>query len=187
VAQVAQPAVTLPAKLQPHPHPHERSGDAMGRHGRREAHLRATIVDRHDPPRAAGVRDERRHAAHGLVADGRAARLGVIVASVKDHDGPNDRRANLSRPDVYRLAVGLTRTIFAELFGDVPARPPKGGGVALPEHDLTKLDELVPHPVYAWMSWVKILNPTTARFDSRRDLLTSSVDLARDKWRRRLG
>jgi hypothetical protein len=41
---------------------------------------------------------------------GRAALLGVIVASVKDHDGPNDRRANLSRPDVYRLAFGLTRT-----------------------------------------------------------------------------
>jgi hypothetical protein len=41
---------------------------------------------------------------------------------VKDHDGPNDRRANLSRPDVYRLAFGLTRTTFAELFGDVPAR-----------------------------------------------------------------
>jgi hypothetical protein len=27
---------------------------------------------------------------------GRAAPLGVIVASVKDHDGPSDRRANLS-------------------------------------------------------------------------------------------
>jgi hypothetical protein len=66
VAQVVQPAVTLAAKLQPHPHPRERTGDATGRHGRREAHLRATIVDRHDPPRAAGVRDERRHAAHGL-------------------------------------------------------------------------------------------------------------------------
>ena len=115
----------------------------------------------------------------------RAAPLGVIVASVKDRDGPNDRRASLSRPDVYRLAFGLTRTTFAELFGDIPARPPKGGVVALPEHDLTALDQLMPHPVYAWMSWVQILNPTTARFDSLRDLLTSSLDLARDKWRRR--
>ena len=109
------------------------------------------------------------------------------MASLKDHDGPNDRRANLSRPDVYRLACGLTPTTFAELFGDVPARPPTGGVVALPDHDLTAVDRLVPHPVYAWMSGVQILNPTTARFDSLRDLLTSSLDLARDKWQRRVG
>ena len=118
---------------------------------------------------------------------GRAAPLGVIVASVKDHDGPNDRRANLSRPDVYRLAFGLTRTTFAKLFGDVPVRPPKGGVVALPDHDLTALDQLMPHPVYAWMSWVQILNPTAARFDLLRDLLTGSLDLARAYWRRRRG
>jgi hypothetical protein len=37
------------------------------------------------------------------------------------------------------------------------------------------------------MSGVQILNPTTARFDSLRDLLTSSLDLARDKWQRRVG
>jgi hypothetical protein len=30
----------------------------------------------------------------------------------------------------------------------------------LPSWDLTRLDELVPHPVYAWMSWVQILSPT---------------------------
>ena len=118
---------------------------------------------------------------------GRAAPLGIIVASVKDHDGPNDRRANLSRPDVYRLAFGLNRKTFAELFGDVPARPPKGGVVATAGYDLTALDELMPHPVYAWMSWVQILNPTTDRIDSLRGLLTSSLDLARHKWRRRLG
>jgi hypothetical protein len=116
---------------------------------------------------------------------GRAAPLGVIVASVKDDDGPNDRRANLSRPDVYRLAFGLARSTFAERFGDVPVRPPKGGVVALPDHDLTALDQLMPHPVYAWMSWVQILNPTTDRFDSLRDLLTSSLELARDRWHRR--
>jgi Family of unknown function (DUF6194) len=118
---------------------------------------------------------------------GRVAPLGIIVAAVKDHDGPNDRRANLSRPDVYRLAFGLDRTTFTELFGDVPARPPKGGVVATAGYDLTALDELMPHPVYAWMSWVQILNPTTDRIDSLRGLLTSSLDLARRKWHRRRG
>jgi hypothetical protein len=118
---------------------------------------------------------------------GRTAPLGIIVAAVKDHDGPNDRRANLSRPGVYRLAFGLNRTTFTELFGDVAARPPKGGVVAIPGYDLTALDELMPHPVYAWMSWVQILNPTTDRIDSLRGLLTSSLYLARYKWRRRRG
>jgi Family of unknown function (DUF6194) len=45
----------------------------------------------------------------------------------------------------------------------------------------------MPHPVYAWMSWVQILNPTIDRFDSLQDLLISSLDLAREKWRRRRG
>lgn len=85
------------------------------------------------------------------------------------------------------MAFGLTRATFAELFGDVPARPPKGGVVALPDHDLTALDQLTPHPVYAWMSWVQILNPTTDSLDSLRDPLTNSLGLARDRWRRRRG
>ena len=83
------------------------------------------------------------------------------------------------------MAFGLSRTTFAELFGDVPARPLKGGVVALPDHDLTAIDQLMPHPVYAWMSWVQILNPTADSFNSLRDLLPGSLDLARTKWRRR--
>jgi hypothetical protein len=116
---------------------------------------------------------------------GGAAPLGVIFAAIKDRDGPNDARAELSRPGVYRLAFGLTPETFAQLFGEVPARPAKGGVVALPGHDLTRLDVLTPHPVYAWMSWVQILAPTTTRFRSLQPLLTESLELARAKWRRR--
>ena len=114
-----------------------------------------------------------------------AAPLGVIFASVKDRDGPNDRTAALSRAGVYRLAFGLTRPTFARLFGAVPARPPKGEAVALPGYDLTRLGELAPHPVYAWMSWVQVLSPTAARFASLKPLLAESLELARDRWARR--
>jgi hypothetical protein len=31
------------------------------------------------------------------------------------------------------------------------------------------LNELMPHPIYAWMRWVQILNPTTEQFQE--DLL----------------
>jgi len=117
---------------------------------------------------------------------GRARPLGVIFASIKDRDGPNDKAANLSRPGVYRFAFGVTRETYAAIFGAVPARPPKGEAVALRGHDLTAIDELTPHPVYAWMSWVQILSPTQARFESLQPLLDEALELARTRWRRGL-
>jgi Family of unknown function (DUF6194) len=50
----------------------------------------------------------------------------------------------------------------------------------LPGFDLARLDELMPHPVYAWMSWVQILSPTPARYDPLRPLLAQSLDFARE-------
>jgi len=61
----------------------------------------------------------------------RVAPLGRIFASIKDHDGPNDKAADLSRPGVYRFAFCLTSERFAQLFGPAPRRPPKGGVVDL--------------------------------------------------------
>ena len=116
---------------------------------------------------------------------GRAATLGVIFASVKDRDGPNDAAARLSRPGVHRLAFGMAPATFERRFGAIPARPPKGAAVALPGHDLTRLRELTPHPVYAWMGWVQILAPTAACLDSLRPLLTESLALVRARWERR--
>jgi hypothetical protein len=114
-----------------------------------------------------------------------AAPLGIIVAAIKDDDGPNDRAAKLSRPGVYLLAFGLPPGTFARLFGEIPSRPAKGEAVALPSFDLARLDELMPHPVYAWMSWVQILSPTAARYASLRPFLGESLDFAQEKWRRR--
>jgi hypothetical protein len=113
--------------------------------------------------------------------------LGVIVASVKDRDRPNDAAAELSRPGVYRLAFALSRATFKRQFGAVPPRPPKGGTVTLPGYALTHLNELMPYPIYAWMSWVQILSPTWAAVDSLRPLLAESLERAEANWRRRMG
>jgi Family of unknown function (DUF6194) len=115
----------------------------------------------------------------------RAAPVGVIYASIKDREGPNDRSAGLSRPGIYRLAVALTPGTFARRFGEVPARPPKGSVVGLPRYDVTRPGEPMPHPVYAWMSGVQILAPTAAEFESLRSLLAESLELAKARWRRR--
>jgi hypothetical protein len=116
---------------------------------------------------------------------GGVAPLGVIFAAIKDHDGPNDRSAKLSRDGVYRFAFGIPPDTFARRFGEIPARPAKGGVIAHPGYDPTRIDELMPHPVYGWMSWVQILAPTAARFESLSPLLGESLDLVRAKWKRR--
>jgi Family of unknown function (DUF6194) len=116
---------------------------------------------------------------------GRVAPLGIILASIKDHDGENDRSAALSREGVFRLAFCLAPETYAELFGPVPARPPKGGVVDLPDYDPTRLRRLMPHPVYAWMRWVQILSPTREQYRSLRPHVESSLEIVREKWRRR--
>ena len=116
---------------------------------------------------------------------GRSAPLGVIFASIKDHDGANDSSSRLSRPGVYRFAFQLGEEEYAARFGALPGRPPKGGVVALPDYDPTRLHELMPHPVYAWMRWVQILSPTAADFEPLRPLLAQSLAVVRTKWRRR--
>jgi Family of unknown function (DUF6194) len=116
---------------------------------------------------------------------GRDAPLGVIFGSVKEHDGPNDRSSNLSRPGVYRLALGLTPLTFRRLFGEVPARPAKGEVLSLDGFDLEGLNELTPHPIYAWMSWVQVLSPSIDRFESLRPLLDEALVVAKERWQRR--
>jgi hypothetical protein len=64
-----------------------------------------------------------------------------------------DDASNLSRPEAYRLNIGLSRDTFQGLVGD-QADP-----------DYTALDQLMPHPVYAKQRYVSILNPSAATFE----------------------
>jgi hypothetical protein len=116
---------------------------------------------------------------------GGRAPLGTIFASIKDRDGPNDKAANLSRPGVYRFAFCLTPDKFEERFGVTPRRPPKGGVVDVAAYDVTRIGELTPHPVYAWMRWVQILSPTVKQYESLKPLLIESLAAVKSKWRQR--
>ena len=108
----------------------------------------------------------------------RQAPLGVIFASIKEDDGPNDQASQLSRHGVYRLAFQLTPDEYATRFGPAPARPPRGGFVSL-DFDLVALGELTPHPVYAWMRWAQILSP---RVDSSASCAPCSMNRLRSPW-----
>ena len=90
---------------------------------------------------------------------------GVYFCTIKDHDGENDMASKLNRDNVFRLAIGLNQKTYFKLFGQKPPRPPKGGVVET-GHEFDQLNELMPHPIYAWMCWAQILSPTSEKFSS---------------------
>ena len=115
---------------------------------------------------------------------GRKLPRGIYFATLKDKDGDNDRASNLQRPGVFRLNIGISKSTYRALFGPQPARP-AAGGVVETGHDFTVLDQLLPHPVYGWMSWVSVLNPSAATFETVKPLLAEAYDLAVGKFAKR--
>lgn len=88
---------------------------------------------------------------------------GVYFATVKQKNGENDKASDLNRDGAFRLNIGTTKQLFVQHFGPPPARPSKGG-IVQGGWDFTALDVLNPHPVYGWMCWVCVLNPTQETF-----------------------
>jgi hypothetical protein len=98
---------------------------------------------------------------------------GVYFLTIKERDGANDRASALDRPGVWRMNFGLTKPDYAELFGPRPLRPAKGGVIEGP-WDFTRLDELMPHPIYGWMGWVCVLSPTQDTFERCKPILSKA-------------
>ncbi len=96
----------------------------------------------------------------------------------------NDKASDLSRKDVFRLAIGLPKKTYISLFGEKPTRPAKGNVVST-GHDFTLLNELMPHPVYAWMGWVQVLSPTEETFEQVLPLLKEAHSASINKFRKR--
>lgn len=81
-----------------------------------------------------------------------------------------DQFSNLKRLSVYRLNIGISKETFRSLFAEVDAT-----------YDFTALDEIMPHPVYGSMYWVCVLNPSLATFETVKDLLVESYEIAMAK------
>ncbi len=103
---------------------------------------------------------------------------GVYFATVKQKDGANDAGSDLNRDGVFRFNLGTSKPLFLERFGPPPARPGKGQTIAGP-WDFTALDVLTPHPVYGWMSWVSVLNPSAATLAEVDDLIEAAYEKAK--------
>ena len=101
---------------------------------------------------------------------------GAYFATITTADGPNDSASRLGSGR-WRLNLGLPKPLFLARFGQPPGRPRKGGTIA-GDWDFAAMDRLMPHPVYGWMGWVAIVNPSAATLESLAPLLEAADEKA---------
>ena len=110
---------------------------------------------------------------------------GVYFATIKEKNGDNDKASSLDRNGIFRLNIGTTKHLFLERFGAPPPRPSKGG-IIEGTWDFTALDTLMPHPIYGWMSWVAVLNPTPKTFEDINPLIEAAYIKAQKAFLKRV-
>lgn len=115
--------------------------------------------------------------------DGKLKR-GVYILTVKEKDGDNDKASNLDRKDVYRVNLGIKKSTFSKMFGSIPKRPGKGRSVDM-DYDFSAINEMLPHPVYAWMGWICVLSPSESRFEELKPLIQEAYECAKGKYLKR--
>lgn len=102
---------------------------------------------------------------------------GVYFATLKLKDGENDKASKLDCDENFRLNFGPGKIMFQKQFGLPPKRPFAGGVIEGP-WDFTQDDILTPHPVYGWMSWMAIKNPSQKSMVHIQPLLQSAYGRA---------
>jgi hypothetical protein len=94
-------------------------------------------------------------------------------ATIVTKDNAFDSASNLNRPGVFRLNIEVGKERFRALFGEQEQA----------NTDFTAIDRLMPHPMYAKMYWVSVINPSAKTFETVKPLLAEARNLlaARDK------
>lgn len=113
-----------------------------------------------------------------------ALKRGVYILTIKEKDGDNDKGSNLDRENVYRVNLGIRKKTFIGLFNEVPKRPTAGGIVDM-DYNFTELDRIIPHPVYAWMGWISVLNPSNKTFEELKTFIQEAYEYAVEKFKKR--
>ena len=111
---------------------------------------------------------------------------GIYFSTIKESDGPNDAFSQLDREDIFRISIGMGKRKYEQLFGRVPKRAPKGESTLAGIWDFHQPDLLTPHPIYAWMGWVCVLNPEVANQALVKGLILDSYDRAVVKFNHKM-
>lgn len=110
---------------------------------------------------------------------------GVYFCTIKEKNGENDKASDLDREGIFRISIGIGKNRFEDTFGDRPKRPAKGCIIAT-DHDFTKTNEVMPHPIYGWMSWIQILNPSRDKYNELIPLLKEAHANAVVKYNKKM-
>ena len=111
---------------------------------------------------------------------GQRLKRGIYIATIKESDGKNDSSSHLNREGVYRLNIGVNKETFTRRFGPLPKRASAGEVVDM-GYDFSTLDKFLPHPVYAWMGWICILNPSADKMNEIKACLLDAFTYAKNK------
>lgn len=109
---------------------------------------------------------------------------GIYTLTIKEKDGSNDKASNLDRLGIYRVNLALKKPTFKKLFTDIPKRPDAGGVVEMP-YNFQETNIILPHPVYAWMSWICMLSPDENGFEQLKPYIQESYQLALEKYKKK--
>ncbi|PPK92279.1 hypothetical protein CLV92_11525 [Kineococcus xinjiangensis] len=114
--------------------------------------------------------------------DGRVPRAGQPFATAVTKDYPGEPASGLDRPGAFRVNVHAGAEAFEAHCGHGPreASPPDGV-------DHRHRDVVLPHPVYARLGWVCVVDPAERSAAATRELLTTAHRLAALRHRRRSG
>ncbi len=96
----------------------------------------------------------------------------------------HDRASNLSREGAFRLNIGVSRESYEARFGPPPPGPLQADPIDT-GHDYTRIDVLMPHPIYSPLNWVCIVNPSEATFEALQPLLAEAHAIAGGRRERR--
>ena len=93
-----------------------------------------------------------------------------------------DDVSDLNRDGVFRLNIGIGKTTYRTMFPAEAAYDHDEG--PKPEYDFTAIDRVMPHPAYAKMFWVCVLNPSDEMMGTVRTLLAEAYEIAVRKYER---
>lgn len=103
-------------------------------------------------------------------------------ATIVFQDNEYDNLSQLDRPWFFRLNIGISQDVSRELFGEINPNSEEWK-----TRDFSVENTLIPHPMYASLGRVSIINPSQLSFDNLKIYLNRSYNaaLTQDSWIRK--